>query len=63
MAYVQIDLDEFDFDEIIDYVEENGYRVRDNFTAQEVNFLLDMLSSHKPGTEGYFLYEKIKGMK
>jgi hypothetical protein len=69
MAYATIDISlrEFDDDDLIDEIEDRGYRVveDDEFVpgdliTEEVDFILATFSTHAPGTMGYHIYEKMR---
>jgi hypothetical protein len=69
MAYATIDISlrEFDDDDLIDEIEDRGYRVvvDDEFVPgdlipEEVDFILATFSTHAPGTMGYHIYEKMR---
>jgi hypothetical protein len=69
MAYVTIDinLDEFDDDELIDELEGRDYKVLDatevsdyELTKDEITAILERFQMSLPGTVGYNIYEKLR---
>jgi hypothetical protein len=69
MAYatIEISLEEFNNDELIDELEERGYRVvedddyvPDDLIQEEVEFIAGVFSTYMPGTIGYNIYEKMR---
>ena len=69
MAYINIDvdLDGFDDGELIDELEERGYRVvedsvyvPDDLIQEEIEFIAGTFSTYMPGTIGYNIYEKMR---
>jgi hypothetical protein len=69
MAYatIEISLREFDDDDLIDEIEDRGYRVveDDEYTPgdlipEEVEFIAGVFSTYMPGTIGYNIYEKMR---
>jgi hypothetical protein len=69
MPYVEVEisLDSIDDDELIDELEERGYRVvEDNEFApgdlipEEVEFIVGTFSTYMPGTIGHSIYEKMR---
>ncbi len=69
MAYATIDVDlsEFDDDDLIDELEERGYRVVEDdeyvpgeLTSEEITVILDRFQMSLPGTIGYDIYEKLR---
>ena len=69
MAYVNldIDLDEFEDQDLIDVLEHRGWFVGEycgwepgnQLTAVEIECILEKLQGAKPGTTEYFIYEKL----
>jgi hypothetical protein len=66
-ATVEISLREFDDDDLIDEIEDRGYRVvEDNvyvpedLIQEEVEFIAGVFSTYMPGTIGYDIYEKLR---
>ena len=69
MAYatVEISLSEFDDDDLIDEIEDRGYRVVEDdeyvpgeLTSEEITAILDRFQMSLPGTIGYDIYEKLR---
>jgi hypothetical protein len=69
MAYttIEINLEEFDDDELIDELEKRGYRVVEDddyvpndLIQEEVEFIAGVFSTYMPGTIGYNIYEKMR---
>lgn len=69
MAYVTIDinLDEFDDDELIDELEGRDYKILDatevsdyELTKDEITAILERFQMSLPGTVGYNIYEKLR---
>jgi hypothetical protein len=69
MPYVEVEisLDSIDDDELIDELEERGYRVveDDEFAPgdlipEEVEFIVGTFSTYMPGTIGHSIYEKMR---
>lgn len=70
MPYVSIDvdvnLDHFDDDDLIEELEERGYTIlsetgdNNQLTTDEIHAILDMCSRGKPGTIEYEIYEKLR---
>jgi hypothetical protein len=69
MPYVEVDisLDSIDDDELIDELEERGYRVvedsvyvPDDLIPEEVEFIVGTFSTYMPGTIGHSIYEKLR---
>lgn len=70
-VYVNIDLSEFDDDDLIDELEGRDYKVLDpdevvdnQLTEEEIDDILSRYSWAVPGSLGYNIYEKLrKGLK
>jgi hypothetical protein len=74
MAYISVEIDvelkEFDDQELIDELEERGYRVDrvvedsvyvpEDLIQEEIEFIVGMFSTYMPGTIGYNIYEKMR---
>jgi hypothetical protein len=67
MAYVTIDIDlgEFDDDDLIDELEGRDYKIIDTadeekLTADEITAILERFQMAIPGTIGYDIYEKLR---
>jgi hypothetical protein len=73
MAYISVEIDvelkEFDDQELIDELEERGYRVvededddyvPEDLIQEEIEFIVGMFSTYMPGTIGYNIYEKMR---
>jgi hypothetical protein len=69
MAYatIEISLREFDDDELIDEIEDRGYRVVEDdeyapgdLIPEEVDFIVGTFSTYIPGTIGHSIYEKMR---
>jgi hypothetical protein len=73
MAYINVEIDvelkEFDDQELIDELEERGYRVvededddyvPEDLIQEEIEFIVGMFSTYMPGTIGYNIYEKMR---
>ena len=67
MAYVTIDIDlgEFDDDDLIDELEGRDYKIIDTadeekLTADEITAILERFQMSIPGTIGYDIYEKLR---
>ena len=70
MAYVEvdIDLDAFDDQDLIDELEERGWYVgpskdwepMEDLTHDEITAILDKFQMSLPGTTGYEIYEKLR---
>ena len=69
MAYatIEISLREFDDDDLIDEIEDRGYRVVEDdeyvpgeLTSEEITVILDRFQMSLPGTVGYDIYEKVR---
>ena len=67
MAYVNIDLSDFDDDDLIDELEGRDYKVFDSeevaddkLTADEITAILERFQMSLPGTIGYDVYEKLR---
>lgn len=66
-AMVEVSLDEFSDDDLIDELEERGYRVVEDddyvpsdLTPEEVEYILSRFAPHHPGSMGYNIYEKLR---
>lgn len=64
---VNIDLDEFDDQELIDELEDRGWIVSDekgkeilDLTSEELDYIVDLVINCKPGTTGREIYDKLK---
>ena len=60
---VDIDVSEFEDDELIEELEYRGYNIQeyeDQLTSDEIATIIDMLSGAKPGTIKYEIYEKLR---
>ena len=69
MAYVtiEVNLDEFDDDDLIDELEGRNYLVfdstevaNDKLTSDEITAILERFQMTIPGTIGYDIYEKLR---
>ena len=67
MAYVTIDIDlgEFDDDDLIDELEGRDYKIidtadEDQLTTDEITAILERFQMSLPGTIGYDIYEKLR---
>jgi len=69
MAYVtvdvDVDLDDFDDQELIDELEERGWYVSEDepneqLTEDEITAILERFQMAVPGTTGYNIYEKLR---
>jgi hypothetical protein len=69
MAYatIEISLGEFNDDELIDEIEDRGYRVVEDdeyapgdLIPEEVDFIVGTFSTYIPGTIGHSIYEKMR---
>lgn len=70
MAYmrvdVDIDMDQFDDQELIDELEDRGFRVLDvenpatDLTDVEIDAIVDLFRDSIPGTIGHDIYEKLR---
>lgn len=64
MAYINVELDEFDDQDLIEELHSRGYYVGDNeddaLTNDERDIILDLLVRAKPGTAEYDIYEKLR---
>ena len=67
MATVQLEVDvytvDFSDDELIEELEGRGYNVQDyedRLTSEEIEVIIDLVSSAKPGTIQYEIYEKLR---
>jgi hypothetical protein len=69
MAYatIEINLEEFNDDELIDELEERGYRVvedsvyvPEDLIQEEIDFIVGTFSTYMPGTIGHSIYEKMR---
>lgn len=64
---IEIDLDGFDDQELINEIEDRGYRViedndytPDDLIKEEIWFIVELVEASKPGTMGYNIYEKLR---
>lgn len=64
---VDVDLNEFDDDELIDELESRGWVVSEekgkeflHLTEDELDYIADLVCNAKPGTLGYEIYQKVK---
>ena len=65
---VEVDLDDFRIDDLIEHVEDAGYIVLDRddglagsfLSDDELNYLIELTRNSRIGTTGYFAYEKLK---
>ncbi|MDA1317395.1 MAG: hypothetical protein O3B87_05245 [bacterium] len=63
---VEVDLDEFDDDDLIDEIESRGWLVREkekeflDLTSDELDYIVDLVINCKPGTTGREIYDKLK---
>lgn len=66
MAYVnvEINLEEFDDDQLIEELEDRGYTVDDptdsGLTSYEIDIIVDVFAGSKPGSPEYVIYEKLR---
>lgn len=68
MAYINIELDEFDDQELIDELQSRGYYVEDgeyideNLTLDEKELIMSYMiaANKKPGSMEYDIYEKLR---
>ena len=65
MAYVNIDLSDFDDDDLIDELEGRDYKIidsteEDQLTVDEITAILERFQMSLPGTVGYNIYEKLR---
>jgi hypothetical protein len=67
MAYisVEVELDEFDDQELIDELEERGYYVSEEdpdepLTSEEKDVIVNLMGIGKVGTIEYNIYEKLR---
>lgn len=69
MAYITVDVDvelnEFDDQELIDELEERGWYVSEDepneqLTEDEITAILERFQMAVPGTTGYNIYEKLR---
>ena len=69
MAYatIEVNLDEFDDDDLIDELEGRNYLVfdstevaNDKLTSDEITAILERFQMSIPGTVGYDIYEKLR---
>jgi hypothetical protein len=69
MAYttIEINLEEFDDDELIDELEKRGYQVVEDsvyvpeeLIQEEIDFIVGTFSTYMPGTIGHSIYEKMR---
>jgi len=70
-ATVNVDLSDFDLDDLIREVEDNGFTVLENddpqlndseerLTEEEIQFICRLVSIEPPGTFGWNIYEKLR---
>lgn len=64
---VDVDLNEFDDDELISEIESRGWLVSEekgkeflDLTDEELDYIASLVFSAKPGTPGYEIYQKVK---
>lgn len=64
---VDVDLDEFDDQELIDELESRGWIVSEekgkeivDLTNDELDYIASLVFAAKPGTLGYEIYQKVK---
>lgn len=63
---VEVELDEFDDDDLIDEIESRGWLVREKgkeflgLTSDELDYIVDLVINCKPGTTGREIYDKLK---
>lgn len=64
---VDVDLDSFDDQQLIDELEDRGWTVSDekgmevmNFDDEELDFICDLVKDARPGTVGYEIYLKVR---
>jgi len=65
---VEVDLNDFDDQDLIDELEERGWFVgeekgwepNEQLTDDELNIILETFSWRAPGTVGYEIYEKLR---
>jgi hypothetical protein len=64
---VDVDLDEFDDQELIDEIESRGWIVSEekgkeflDLTFEELDYIVDLVINCKPGTTGREIYDKLK---
>ena len=70
MAYmrvdVDIDMDQFEDQDLIDELEERGYHVMDDenpateLTDVEIDAIVELFENSKPGTIGHDIYDKLR---
>lgn len=68
---VNVELEEFDDQELIDELEDRGWIVSEekgkeflDLTDEELDYIASLLFAAKPGTLGYEIYQKVrKGVK
>jgi len=69
MTYIniEIDLNDFDDNDLIDELEGRGYRVvedsvyvPEDLIQEEIQFITDLFSTYAPGSMGYNIYEKMR---
>lgn len=70
MAYmrvdVEIDMGQFEDQDLIDELEERGYRVLDDdtpaseLTLVEIDAIVELVENSKPGTIGHDIYDKLR---
>jgi hypothetical protein len=64
---VEVDLKEFDDQELIDEIERRGWIVSEekgkeflDLTSDELDYIVDLVINCKPSTTGYEIYQKLK---
>ena len=64
---VDVDLDSFDDQDLIDELEDRGWTVSDekgvsviNFDDEELDYIASLVYAAKPGTPGYEIYQKVR---
>lgn len=59
---VDVYLDHFDDDDLIEEIESRGYEIvsQDALSAEEIQVILDLVARAKPGTIEYDIYEKLR---
>lgn len=64
MAYVTVDinLNKFEDEDLIEELEDRGFQVTDGFTKEELDDILERYSWSLPGTLGHSIYEKLKNI-
>lgn len=61
-TYIDVDLDDIDINDIIDYIEDCGYKVKDtseDFTKNETEHMMDVFRDSSIGSIGYNIYQKL----